>query len=128
MIREFNDKMGNRRRPCQYCLVYDRKAYTRREAEENKLAVFERLSNIRNGIWSNSDWRVTTNTAKLVVVMSPFDGWTDSYEDCIEHVLDNYSNSSYGVSREDAAIALEFLFPKLVERLTQYAKAKEALL
>lgn len=128
MIREFNDKMGNRRRPCEYCIVYDGKAYTRSEAEEARLAVFERLNSVRNGIWSYVTWRVTTNSAKLVVIMEPFNGWTDSYEDCIDHVLNSYGNDHHGISREEAVVALGFLYPKLVEKFDRNNQAKEALI
>jgi hypothetical protein len=46
-------------------------AFSPREAEEKRLAVVEVLKFRKNGIWSNSDLRVTTNTAVVVVMMRP---------------------------------------------------------
>ena len=117
MLRQFNDKQGNRDRSCRYCIVHNGKAYTQQEAVEAKLAKFVSLGYNKNGKWSNTDWRVETNSAKLVVIMSPFDGWTDDMALCIDHVLSSYGNSDYGVTREEAELAFSFLYPNKYQKI-----------
>jgi hypothetical protein len=82
----FNDGMGNRSRSCRHRVLFQGKAYTQSEAVAEKLAVFRELKYTKNGKWSNTDWEVTVGSARLVVCMSPFDGWPQTLAGCLEHV------------------------------------------
>lgn len=115
-VRTFNDKQGNRDRSCRYCIVHNGVAYSRKDAEEMKLAVFRELNYTKNGKWSNSDWEVTTKSATLVVAMSPFNYWPDDLESCLSHIMGYYGQDSI-VTREDALIAFKFLYPDIYERI-----------
>lgn len=128
MIRTFNNKQGNRDRSCRYCIVHQGKAYTHQEAEEKKLAVFKEIAYQKMGKWSNFTWQVTTNSAKLVVIMSPFNGWTDDLEECITHILEVYDNEKEGVSREEALVAFQFLYPSIFKKIQERAVATTQLI
>lgn len=102
---KFNDKLGNRGRSCRYRIIYEGKAYAAAEAEEQNLAVFVSLIYEKNGKWSNTTWEVLTKSAILVVCMSPFNGWPDNLELCLDHVImDNDHYTGKAIEREDALI------------------------
>jgi hypothetical protein len=103
-------------------------AFSPREAEEKRLAVVEVLKFRKNGIWSNSDLRVTTNTAVVVVMMRPFDGWPEDLDECVSLILDQYHNLENGVLVQDALVAFEYLYPETYARLTEKGRKKTVLI
>lgn len=128
MIRFFSDKMGSRRRDCEWAVVHEFSAYTQAEAEENRLAVFEKIKTRKAGIWSETEWRVTTNTARLVVMMEPFDGWPEDLDECVSDILDQYHNLENGVLVQDALLAFEKLYPNTYRRLREKDLSKTVLI
>lgn len=128
MERIFNDKMGHRSRSCRFCIIHNGKAFTAAEAEEAKLAVFQMLDSERNGKWSNCTWKVTTKSAKLVIIMSPWDGWGYDINLCVEYIQKCYDNSEAGVTEEEALLAFEFLYPQEFETIQKKNLSIEELI
>jgi len=120
----FNDKRGNRDRKCFFCVVYEGKAYSMKEAEDANLAVFRSLKYEQAGKWSNSTWEVTLNSASLIVFMEPFDGWSDKIEDVILEVKEScYNYISYEPTDAEAIIAFQHCCPgRYATRMEKYKK------
>jgi len=108
----FNDKRGNRDRKCFFCVVYEGKAYSAKEAEDAGLAVFRSLSYEKAGKWSNSTWEVTLNSASLIVFMEPFDGWSERMEDAISEIKESCLRYiGYEPTDTEANLAFQFCCP-----------------
>ena len=108
----FNDKRGNRDRKCFFCVVYEGKAYSMKEAEDAGLAVFRNLRYEQAGKWSNTTWEVTLNSASLVVFREPFDGWSEKIEDVILEVKEScQSYIGYEPTDVEAILAFQFCCP-----------------
>ena len=121
-VYHFNDKQGNRDRDCRIAIVYDGVAYSKKEAIEWKMASFVSLGYTKDGKWSNTDWKVSVNTARLVVCMSPFNRWSTDLATCIEHIKRVCkAYIGYTPTDEEARIAFEFLYPEA------YSQCMEAL-
>ena len=128
MERTFNDKMGHRSRSCRWCIVYNGKAYSPTEAEDSKLAVFQVIASERGGKWSNCTWKVTTRSAKLVIIMSPWDGWSDDINLCVEHVQKCYDNENAGVTEQEALLAFQFLYPNEYQEIQKKSLSIDELI
>jgi len=112
-----------------YGVVYNGEYFHRHEAEGKRLAVFKSLKYVKDGKWSYNEWEVTTKSAKLVVCMRPFGGWSDSLDECLKHIQD--SSKEYTreeISRDDALVFLKGAYPKLWEHLSALEAAEEELL
>ena len=108
----FNDKRGNRDRKCFFCVVYEGKAYSMKEAEDANLAVFHSLRHEQAGKWSNTTWEVTLNSASLVVFREPFDGWSERLEDVILELKESCQNYiGYEPTDAEAILAFQFCCP-----------------
>jgi len=93
-IYEFNTKQGNRNRRCKYGLVHDGKVLIMHEAQAAEhLAIFQKIDFRKNGKWSSATYRVTVKEGtSLIICMSPFDGWPEDMEMCLEHVKKSCSD------------------------------------
>jgi putative CRISPR-associated protein (TIGR02620 family) len=114
-VREFSDRMGNRNRECRYAVIHEGRAYGRKEAQEAGLARFEELSYVKDGKWSYSEWRVTTRSAALIVVMSPFDGWSDDLEACLDHIKE----TNPGATRDECRVFFADQYPRQAARIAE---------
>ena len=116
----FNDQQGNRDRSCRYGIIHNNQYFTADDAQAQKLAVFKSLGYKKNGKWSNTDWEVTTKSAKLIVCMSPFEGWPESVDLCVKHVIRECKRYvEWEPSEEEALIFFRGCYPKT------YAKTLE---
>jgi len=125
----FNDKQGNRDRECIYGIVFDGEFFSRKEAEDKKLAVFKSLKWEKAGKWSNTTWEVVVKSAKLVVCMRPFNGWPHDLDECVKHVKE--SSKSYTgetITDEEAICFLKGAYPKLYQNLIEIKKKEDDLI
>jgi len=128
-VYTFNDKMGNRGRSCRYRILHDGNAYGQQAAEANKLAVFQSLQYEKNGKWSNTDWKVTTNSAKLLVCMAPFRGWSDTLEQCLEHIQDcSEGYTGYRPTEQEALCFLQSAYASVYADATEKEELMEELI
>lgn len=127
-IRIFNDQMGSRGRVCKFCIVYNGKCYGFEEAEKEKLAIIQIIDQESRGKWSNRTYRVTTKSAKLVVIMRPFEGWTEDMKQCVSHILNIYENRKFGVTEEEALLAFQHLYPEVYENIAKKEKEEDELI
>ena len=126
---KFNDRSGNRGRDCNFCIIHAGKAFTQYQAVENKMASFTSLKYVKDGKWSNTDWQVNVNSAKLVVFMEPFSYWTNDMQTCIEHIITECSEYiGYTPTEEEALIAFEFCCPKAFKKCQEVLTLNDELI
>lgn len=123
-VYKFNDKQGNRDRACMWAILHEGRIYNTAESKEAKLAVFKAVGFEKNGKWSNTDWEVHTVSAKLIVIMPPFEGWGEDLSKCVSHVINSCkSYLGWEPSEEEATLFFTTKYPKTFARIT--AKAAE---
>jgi hypothetical protein len=125
----YNNELGNRGRECKTAVIHENIIYTPDGAEKNNLAVFKELDYTKNGKWSNSTYEVTLNSASLIVCMSPFDGFSDDLQDCIEHIKNSCEGYiGYIPTTDEALLFLQVKYPKTYARVTEKEKLTSELI
>ena len=126
---EFNDRMGRRQRDCNFCITHNGVAYTQDQAVENKMASFTSLKYEKDGKWSNTDWRVNVNSARLIVFMEPFDYWSNDMQTCIDHIIEDCKEYiGYTPTEEEARLAFELCCPKAFKRCQEVLTLNDELI
>jgi len=125
---EFSDKLGHRGRECRYGITHEGRFYSPTEAASQKLAVFASLGYSKNGKWSFTRWRVSVKSAKLIVCMSPWDGWPDDLEKCLSHVSETCETYiGYTPTREESLIFFQSLYSKVYQKILELHTSKDSL-
>lgn len=121
-VYKFNDKQGNRDRACVWAILHEGKIYNTAESKAANLAVFKAVNFEKNGKWSNTDWEVHTVSAKLIVIMPPFEGWGEDLAKCLRHVISSCkSYLGWELSEEEAKLFFTTKYPKTYARISAQA-------
>ena len=60
--------------------------------------------------------------------MSPWDGWSDDINLCVEHVQKCYDNENAGVTEQEALLAFQFLYPNEYQEIQKKSLSIDELI
>lgn len=125
---KYNDGMLERRRTKRAGFVMNGEYIPFNKAEEKKVAVIKKVGYKKAGIWSRTDYEITTNSAKFVMGYHPFNWFTEDCQEMIQHIIDVNQKIDNLVTEEEAIIFLENEFPEeWAKALSKEQKVKELL-
>lgn len=108
----YNDGMLERRRSKRAGFILNGKYIPFDQAEEKKIAVIKKIGYKKAGIWSRTDYEITTNSATFVMGYHPFNWFTEDKNEMIEHIIKINQDIDNEITEEEAIIFLENEFPE----------------
>lgn len=125
---KYNDGMLERRRTKRAGFILNGEYIPFNKAEEKNIAVIKQVGYKKAGIWSRTDYEITTNSATFVMGHHPFNWFSEDKQEMIDFIVKINKDINNEITEEEARTFLENEFPEeWAKALSKEEKVKELL-